>query len=208
VLSSALSSSKSANHLVRSGSVELFSSITRSTTSDADLQFAVDEVLSLPKTSKTSGPDHRSALYSMLKHIQPTPSTSAVIVESVPPLIIKETHESAMSALVSGLPYHLVHQLRNDQALKKATIDILVKETNSSKPNVRRAFSTLIGDTLWSLASLETQVSLSFAQAVFPALEANLKNVAANPLASSPAEGYIAIAVLLGPFARSGKFRQ
>lgn len=209
VLTLALSSSKSANPLVRSGSVDLFSNITgKVANSDADLQFAVNEVLNLPKTSKTAGPDHRSALYSMIKHIPPTSSTSGVIVESIPPLVLKETHEVAMSALVSSLPLHLVHQLRSDRAPSKATLDIVVKEMNSSKPAIRRAFSSIVGDTLWSLSALETQASLSYAQAVFPALEANLKTIGANPLASSPAEGYIAIAVLLGPFARSGKFSE
>jgi hypothetical protein len=43
---------------------------------------------------------------------------------------------------------------------------------------------------------------------VLPSFETSIKTVAANPLnaTAGPLEGYIAIAVLLGPISRSGKF--
>lgn len=142
----------------------------------------------------------------MLGHIPAASSTSPVIAQTIPPLILKETHEAAISALVSALAPHIVYQLRHDQALEADTVALLTKEMTSTKPAIRRAFCSVVGDALWNLASLETPASTAFSQGILPALEANLKTVASNSLSASPVEGYIAVALFLGPFARSGKY--
>ncbi|KAH9002519.1 ARM repeat-containing protein, partial [Lactarius deliciosus] len=87
-------------------------------------------------------------------------------------------------------------------------LKLLATEMQNTKPSIRRAHITLAGDTFWALGDLSTTNAVAFARAVFPAFESSLKSVAANPLnaASGPAEGYVAAAVLLGPFSRSGVF--
>jgi hypothetical protein len=47
-----------------------------------------------------------------------------------------------------------------------------------------------------------------FSKAVIGALEVNLKTVTANPsgAAAGSLEGYVALAMLLGPLSKSGKF--
>lgn len=207
LLSSALGCAKSTNPLVRLGTVKLFDTIIQKIDSnEEDVQFATNEVLALPKTSKTAGPDHRSALYSMLGHIPPTSLTSSVIVQNLPSLILKETHEAATSALVASLIPHVVYQLRQDQPIAEDITALLTKEMTSTKPALRRAIFSVVGDVLWSLASLETPAATAFAKGVLPALESNLKTITSNPLSVGPLEGYIAIALLLGPYYRSGKY--
>ncbi|KAH9175038.1 ARM repeat-containing protein [Lactarius sanguifluus] len=103
----------------------------------------------------------------------------------------KETNEAALPILASSLTNHLALYLREDPPL-------LTTEMQNTKPSIRRAFITLAGDTFWALGDLSTTNAVAFARAVFPAFESSLKS----------AEGYVAAAVLLGPFSRSGVFVQ
>jgi hypothetical protein len=85
---------------------------------------------------------------------------------------------------------------------------LLAKEMNNAKPVIRRTFCSLVGDIFWTLGDLSSEASQTFARAILPSFETSLKTVVANPLNSTagPLEGYIAMAVLLGPISRSGKF--
>lgn len=208
VLTSALNSAKSANPLVRKNASLLFRAMISKTSSSDDLTFSVSETLSLPKSGKTTGPDHRMALYSMLGFVRPATSASTAIMQTSLPLLAKETHDGAISVLTSALVPHLVFCLRENVALPGDAVSVITKELMGAKPVIRRAFCSLVGDGFWQLEVLHTEVSLSLAKAVLPALDTNLKTVAAAPLTSAagPLEGYTAVAVLLGPFSRSGNF--
>lgn len=172
-----------------------------------DLKSVVTEVLSLPKAGKTTGPDHRVALYTMLQSLPPSPTTSSEVVSSVPTLLIKETSDPAIGALSSALSSHLSHQLRGNESLPAPVTGSLVKELANAKPPIRRAFYSAVGDAIWALDSPENEASAALIKATLPALENSLKTVSANPIgaAAGPLEGYVAIALLLGPLKRSGK---
>lgn len=165
------------------------------------------ELCALPKAGKTSGPDHRIALYSMLSFVKPS-SISPLITLVTLLLIAKETHDTATSVLTTILPPHLSFLLRSDDPLPSEMMATIAKEMNNSKPVVRRAFCSLVGNTFWALGDLLSEASESFANAVFPAFETSMKTVATNPLnaPAGPLEGYIGVAALLGPVSRSGKF--
>jgi hypothetical protein len=201
----ALSSSKSTNSHTRAAAVDLLKTLLSKHSDPTYTELTVSELLALPKAGKTSGPDHRVALYSMLGLVPPTFAVSASIVEIAVPLVAKETHESACTVLASTIPPHISFLLRNDTPLSPSIVALIAKEMNSSKPPLRRAFCFLIGASFWSSSD---PACLALASAILPSLEANLKTVATNPLNSTagPLEGYIALAVLLGPFRRSGKF--
>jgi hypothetical protein len=173
-----------------------------------DLRSTVVEVLSLPKTGKTTGPDHRVALYTMLQALPPSPTTSPEVISSVPPLLIKETNDPAIAALGSALSSHLAYQLRENEPLPTPVTSSIVKELANAKPPIRRAFYSAVGGAIWTLDSLENKASAALVKAILPALETSLKNVSANPIgaAAGPLEGYISIALLLGPLKRSGKY--
>jgi hypothetical protein len=208
ILTPILSCSKSSNAVVRSNATELFKVIvSKSTENREDLKNAVVEVLSLPKAGKTTGPDHRIALYTMLQSLPPSSTTSPEVVLSVLPLLTKETNDAAIGALGAALSSHLSFQLRGNEALPATVTNTIVKELANTKPQIRRAFYAAVAGAIWSLDSLETDASAALIQAILPALEASLKNVSANPVgaAAGPLEGYVAVALLLGPLKRSKK---
>lgn len=208
LLTPALNSSKSSNHLVRSSSIALFKILIRLTSSAADLDHSANELLSLPKAGKTAGPDHRTALYTMLGAVPPSDSVSLAIVQTALPLLAKETHEASITILAASLVPHLVTCLRAEAPFPSDAASTAAKEMTGTKPAVRRAFCSLVGSSLWELNTLETDASVTFAKAVLPSFETNLKTVVANPLGAvaGPLEGYVAVAVMLGPLSRFGQF--
>ncbi|KAJ3828802.1 translational activator GCN1 [Lentinula raphanica] len=210
-----INSAKSSNPSTRASSVSLFQSLISSAdTSSIDchstFSLAVTELLTLPKLGKTSGPDHRVALYSMLASLPPSSSTSDSLVQNAVPLLAKETHEGAMATLAGALPSHVSFLLSNNKPLPTEVTDLISKEMGSNKPPVRRAFSLLAGNALWGKDPKPTVNSamIAFTKAILPTLENTLKTVASSPLTASGAilEAYIAVALLLGPFAKSGEF--
>ncbi|EGO00628.1 hypothetical protein SERLA73DRAFT_71629 [Serpula lacrymans var. lacrymans S7.3] len=208
VVSFALNAAKSNNAVVRGNAIELFKVAMTHQSSESYSEFTATELLALPKAGKTTGPDHRVALYSMLHALSPSNAISSNIVQIVPTLVLKESQDGAMAILASTLPSHLVFLLRSDIAVPSDVSSIIAKEMNNTKPVIRRAFCLLAGATLWEMGELSTDASIVFAKALSASFEINLKNVATNPLNSTvgPLEGYIAIFALLGPFKRSGSF--
>ncbi|KAF8627766.1 hypothetical protein AX17_006131 [Amanita inopinata Kibby_2008] len=211
-----VNSSKSSNVTVRSNSVQVFKAIvSKIDASDPNslLPVAVTELLSLPKAGKSAGPDHRVALYSMLSYITPKPNLSAELIQTVTPLLAKDaqTNEQATTVLAFVLAPHVAMLLQpsTEAPLPTETTSLIAKEMNNAKSGIKRAFCTLAGSVLLEGdVILTTEKGISFAKSLLPSFEACLKTASSTALTASggPLEGYIAISVLLGPFARSGKF--
>jgi Generalcontrol nonderepressible 1 (Gcn1) N-terminal len=201
-----LSCAKSANTEIRANSISLFDIIIERATSESK-EIAVVELLKLAQAAKAIGPD-RKILYAMFASLGASAQVSSVMVKSVPVLLAKETNETNLPTLASSLTPHLAFYLQGDLSFPDEVSKLLLKEMQNSKPSIRRAFVTLIGEIFWTLGDLKTANAAIFARAVFPAFESSLKSLSANPLnaAAGPLEGYVAIGVLLGPFARSGVF--
>jgi hypothetical protein len=208
LLTPILNSAKSSNVLARTGSVELFKVLVEKYPIDSNLELVVSELLALPKAGKTAGPDHRISLYTMLSTLPPSFSVSSSISSAVPPLLAKETHDGTISVLSATLPPHISFLLQADRPIPVDITCLLAKEMNNSKLVIRRAFCLIVGNIFWTLRDLPSEASVVFAHAILPSFETNLKNVVGNPLnaAGGPLEGYIAMAVLLGPISRSAKF--
>ncbi|KAF9012742.1 armadillo-type protein [Cyathus striatus] len=210
ILTQVISSSKSSNTTVRTNSIHLFQ-VLLSAGERGNIEelsnLAVTELFVLPKSGKTTGPDQRVALYSMLRYIRPSTGVSPVILQSIVPLLAKEAHELSIITLVGSLTPHFVILLK-ESSVPNDAIQLIAKELNSPKPAVRRAFSGLVGAVLFDHGVLSTEKGAAFAKSVIPALENCLKTITANPLNASggPFEGYVAVSVFLGPLANSGKF--
>ncbi len=207
VLIQIVNSSKSSNASVRSADILLFKTIRTSASTHGAV--VVNDLLALPKAGKSTGPENRVTLYSMLAYLQPGVGTSQALVEAATPLLSKEQNEAATAALASSLGPHITFLLKNDSDKAKDVTQLIVKEMNSTKPAVKRAFVTLAGDICYDGSDLlEDEKGLTFAKALVSAFETSLKNVAGsvggNP--AGPLEGYVAVAVLLGPLLRSGQF--
>ena len=208
LLTPILNSAKSANPIVRTNAAHLFRVVISNISSGDDIEHALNELLSLPKTGKTAGPDHRVALYTMVSYLAPSATISPKIIPAIPSLLSKETHDSAISILASGLDPHVTFCLREDIPLPADAVTLIVKEMSNTKPVLRRAFYSITGNAIWTLGDLSTPAAVKFAEAVLPALDTSLKTISGNPLSApaGPSEGYIAVALLLGPYSRNGKF--
>ncbi|KAG6896538.1 hypothetical protein C0992_007574 [Termitomyces sp. T32_za158] len=210
ILTQTLNSAKSSNPSTRAGAIELFKTLLPVNSSSDSTSHAVNELLTLPKTGKTTGPDHRIALYTMLAYLAPSPSISASIVQTATPLLAKETHEGATAVLAGALSPHTIFLLKfpGSGTVAPETTALIAKEMGNVKPGVRRAFCGLAGTILVGGLDFSVDQGLDFAKTIVPALEGNLKTVAANPLNASagPLEAYVATTVLLGPLAKTGKF--
>ena len=216
LLSQVISSAKSSNPVVRANSVKLFKALIRlSDPSDPDnlARIAVPELISLPKSGKSAGPDHRIALYSMLGFLQPAKEVSSGLVQAAAVLVPKEPNEGAVGVLVDTLPRHITFLLLQG-SLSSDSIQFIAKEMTNAKPAVRKPFIGLAGAVFTDgrlgeqKDILETENGKAFAKALLPSFEASLKAVASNPLNSpgGPLEGYVAVAVLLGSLAPSKQF--
>ncbi|KAL0955554.1 hypothetical protein HGRIS_001793 [Hohenbuehelia grisea] len=223
ILLPTLNTSKSSNPSVRTDSIALFKALVTTPPSEPQIALspasqthATASLLSLPKSGKTTGPDHRAALYTMLAALAPSAHVSPTLVEVSVPLISKETHEGALSVLARAVEGHLGWLLAPGEGQVSATgvpqptTAVIAKEMGNAKPTVRRAFCLLAGGALWDAGAraeggAEAQ---AFAKAVLPALESSLKSVAANPVGApgGPVEAYVALACLLGPVKRFGTF--
>lgn len=204
----AVNSSKSANATVRADSVLLFKAILEN--NKALSEAALSELLALPKTGKSAGPDHRVALYTMLGFLPSDASVSSSLLQSATPLLGKENNEAATSTLAAALPSHIAFLLR-ESTISPEVGQLIAKELANSKPAVRRAFANLVGTVFYENQDiLESDAAVNFAKIVIPALEKSLQGVASNPLNApgGPIEGYIAVATLLGPLSQSGKFSE
>lgn len=205
-----MNSVKSSNPSTRVNAVLLFQVLLERNRDVNNEEHAINEIMNPVKSGKSTGPDHRIALYSMLPSINPSTIISGSIAENVPPLLVKETSEVATSALAKASVSHLVFILQQEMTLPPSFMATIVKEMQGAKPALRRSVCSLVGETLRACdeASVQTDALRRFVQAVLPAFEGNLKAVTANPLSppAGPLDGYVAIASLLGPVAKYAEF--
>ncbi|KAI5983714.1 armadillo-type protein [Pisolithus albus] len=207
LLASCLSSAKSSNATTRANTSALFKVLVNKVPVDA-LDSAVSEILALPQAGKTTGPDHRATLYTMLSMIQPNAGVSPIIVKALPPLILKETSDTSITTLTSTLPLHLTYLLQSSIDIPAETRAFLAKEMENAKPTLRKSFVSVAGATLWNLTSLNAEPVITFVNSIKVSLETNLKSVSINPLGAVGGllQGYVPLAVLLGPLSKSGQF--
>lgn len=147
----------------------------------------------------------------MLTMVPKHDAASVALVKALPTLIVKETNDSATSLLVRTLPSHLSHLFVRNTPIPPDVTTVIAKEMNNTKPAMKRAFVSIVGAALWDLDNVSGPINdatKTFAKAISGALEACIKTVSANPLGATagPLEGYVAVAILLGPLAASGIF--
>ncbi|KAG1861441.1 armadillo-type protein [Suillus tomentosus] len=157
---------------------------------------------------KTTGPEHRLTLYAMLATMPPSAEVSATVVQNVPQLLVKETNDAAIGVLVSIMAVHLTFILKANMEVPTDATAVIAKEMTNTKPVVRRAFVSIAGSALWNVDRVDTDAVLAFLTGIISALETNLKVVTAHPLTAAvgPLEGYVALALFMGPLTNTGKF--
>lgn len=208
LLVASLNSAKSNNPVVRTNAIELFKVLITKDSGSTNVNAALGDVLALPKTGKTTGPEHRLTLYTMLATILPSAEVSGTIVQTVPQLLVKEANDAAVGVLASIMAANLTYMLKANMQVPADITTVVAKEMSNPKLVIRRSFVSIAGSALWHVDMLDTDAVLVFSTGIISALEANLKAVTTNPLAAaaSPWEGYVALALLMGPMAKTGKF--
>jgi hypothetical protein len=201
---SILSAAKSSNAETRAKSVTLFNAVVSRCDDQTRVKIAT-EVLALPKTGKTASVENRATLFTMASSIPASDTASAPILETLIPLIAKETNDAALSALAANLPTHLAHLLQSEISLPPAAVDAFAKELNSAKVSTRRALSMGLGDAVWAVREKLSKQGQDTLAAFALSLETNLQSASANPASNPPGfvEGYVAAALAFGPLSTS-----
>lgn len=206
LVTSTLSASKSSNAETRAKSQVLMRALCRQCRDEAARLKVVNEILALPKTGKTASAEHRATLFAMLADIETSDLVSVTIIDTLIPLISKESNEAASANLGSAIELHLVHILRVGLGLASGSDAALSKELSSSKISTRRMLSHAIGSAIWTVTDGRpyqfSADSEKLINTLTPAFETNLAAASAN-LPANPAgfvEGYVAISLALGPF--------
>lgn len=143
----------------------------------------------------------------MLTTIPKHDVASMTLVNALPTLIVKETNDVAILLLVRILPIHLNHLFACNTPIPADITTRVAKEMNNAKPALKRAFVSVVGAALWDLDYMTESIK-AFAKAISGGLEGCIKTVSGNPLGATagPLEGYVAVAILLGPLAASHVF--
>ncbi|GAA5925263.1 hypothetical protein JCM3775_006409 [Rhodotorula graminis] len=182
----------------------LFSSPSLSSSGgESDLLPVAEQVYAPLRTGKTTSPDHRTTLYTLLGALPASATVSPEVVATALGALAKESNEATFAALMRALEVHLPRALEADVAVPQAHVAALVKSLGDTKPALRRRAQAALGSVFWALehgeaAAQVTGAERAFAEDLAPAWEAALKTVATNLLnsPSGPLEGYVAVAVL------------
>lgn len=205
LLNIGLNNSKSGNLKTRERAVAFVKALLPHSADLSNEEHLLNEIVVSAKTGKTTGPEHRLSLYSMLGSIPPSPAVSTVIVENTPALFSKESNDGALSCLADNVVVHLVFVLSHDKPLAPDFIKAIIQDLTASRPTLRRATSLIIGTALQECDKTgKSSIALAdLTEAAKAGFEANLASVTAAT--AGPIDGYIAIATLLGPVRRLAK---
>ncbi|GAA6002609.1 hypothetical protein JCM10207_007591 [Rhodosporidiobolus poonsookiae] len=207
-----LTPTKSTSAPTRAAATKLFATLFASpfaSDEEAAALLPIAEQITVPlRTGKTTSPDHRATLYSLLALLPPSPALSAEITSTALTALAKESHEATVAALTNAAAAHLPTVLSSGTAVPAPQSAALVKAMGDTKPALRRAAHALAGSVFWALRSTQgepTDVEKAFAEAVCPGWEGAMKAMqtaaVTNPAGS--VEGYAAVAAVLGRGMRS-----
>jgi hypothetical protein len=206
LLATLLNCAKSTNAVVRAGSEHLWGVIATRINEEQNAT-AFTEIVGPLAAGKTTSVDHKIVLFHFLASLSPSNAVSSALVTVSVPLLIKETNDAAVSALVPVIPRHIAYGLSGG-GVDPATSALICKELVSSKAPLHKALVTIVGETFWSLVEQDSSsvspAAIEFAKAVIPSLEKNLQTFTGSPLTSAfgANDGYVS-ATLLCLFAKS-----
>jgi Generalcontrol nonderepressible 1 (Gcn1) N-terminal len=194
-----LSSTKSTNASVRAEAINLFESILSREFAEDDTKQVIESILSPVITGKSAGPDHRQALYAILACIPASTTISTYLVQTLLPLMEKETNDNNLFVLSDVLPKHMVFTLRNVGSFQLESLNIMAKEMGSTKASSKKAMTLVAGQTFWRLSHEEgIKGTEKLLESLRPILEKNLKDSPTTSLAGSgPVDAWVTIVILL-----------
>lgn len=197
-----LSVAKSSNVLVRTNAVNLLKAILSRSLSDDEMKQLTEAILLPLNSGKTTGPDHRHTLYSMLAVLPVNQVASQMIVKATVPLLEKETNDASLSIVAETLSKHLIPLMR-DNKIDQSSVLSVSKEISSSKLPLRRAVTTICGEVLWELSRGDVPWPPSaekLLESILPALEKTIKDTptTSSTTGQTPVDAWVTVAVLVG----------
>ena len=209
LLPAILVSCKSVTASTRAASLSLFDVLYTKNPTEQDLLPVAEQVFAPLKAGKTSSPDHRSTLFTMLGSLAPSAKLSSELVNLTLSLLPKESNDVTISAMMRVVTTHLPTSLTAGSKLDTAAVTALIRGMQEPKPTIRRAVCLAVGSVVWSLEGEVESIGeavKAFGVSILPGFESGLKTVITNPLnaPAGPLEGFVAIASLKGRLGRWG----
>ena len=209
LLPAILAACKSVTASTRAASLSLFDVLYTKNSTQQDLLPVAEQVFAPLKAGKTSSPDHRTTLFTMLGSLAPSAKLSTEVVNLTLSLLPKESNDVTITAMMRVITTHLPTSLNAGSKLDAAAVTALIRGMQEPKPGIRRAVCLAVGSVVWSLdgaAESIGEAAKAFGVSILPGLESGLKTVITNPLnaPAGPLEGFVAIASLKGRLGRWG----
>ena len=207
LLPAILVSCKSVTASTRAASLALFDVLYVKNSTEQDLLPVAEQVYAPLKAGKTSSPDHRTTLFTMLGSLAPSAKLSPELVNLTLSLLPKESNDITITAMMRVITAHLPTSLTAGSKLNAAATTALIRGMQEPKPNIRRVVCLAVGEVAWALdGAVESigEAAKAFGVNILPGLESGLKTVITNPLnaPAGPLEGFVAIALLKGRLGR------
>ncbi|GAA5855038.1 hypothetical protein JCM8547_002355 [Rhodosporidiobolus lusitaniae] len=204
-----LTPTKSTSAPTRAAAVAVFTSLFSSPSpvseEEATALLPIAEQIYTPlRTGKTTSPDHRTTLYTLLT-ILPFSSSklSSEITTTALTALAKENNEATVLALSHAVMAHLPTVLASNTPIPAPQTAALVKSMSDTKPPLRRSAHATVASVFWSLREEGKEPSdaeKKFAEALVPGWEQAVKTMTSSALnnPSGPLEGFAVVAVLKG----------
>jgi len=183
-----LSNIKSSNVAIRNGALTAFRELSSRCSDLAAMGRVAEEILTPLAIGKLPSADHRILHSDMLAVVPKSEVVAMKIAAGVSTVVAKEGNEAALAAEARVLDECVKILARGSNEPPKLVIDTYVKGLADKKPNFRRIWTVVAGESLSSLHSANggKWVGRSrFEQAVVPPLVAIYDEVIANPLSAS-----------------------
>jgi hypothetical protein len=202
-----LAASKSTSDIIRSLAIKLFKTLTSRCSSEVR-KSAILEILGLLSKGKTTGVDHKKTLVSMLGG-QGSEGASQEIVPVLASMMGKESADPVMWDIGSSISTHLSWCLEKGHSMPSpAILTAIAKDMSSTKTIVRKHMSDVVGLALWESGRSNagwSDEARTWADSLILAMTGYLKTTASTAapgvsnVGGALTEGYVAVAVVLGP---------
>lgn len=200
----ALTNSKANNPKTREFAVTCAQDLLKHNSETPASEYFCGEIVNTVKAGKTTGPEHRIALYSILDALPPSQGVSSIVADALEYLFAKESNEAALFRLANSARPHIFFIISTDMSIPPNLIKAIIQDiNNTSRPSARHAASLVIGNVLWECGKqgVRSKNYAEVANAAEKAFESSLSSLANT--STSPLEGYIAISSLLGPISKA-----
>ncbi|KAK9454211.1 armadillo-type protein [Dipodascopsis uninucleata] len=176
-----LSSFKSSKPEVRSNSLKAFCGFLKKACNVEYTSKIAEEIVTPLRTNKITAADQRVLYARTLTSFSHSESLSQLVPSGLIAVASKETNEPALSAILSGISYHVQFGLINNKKIEKPVLDGFLSGLSDKRQNLRRFWIMAVGEIAESIALKEpNDAIISLFESVAPKLLDSWKEVNTN----------------------------